>query len=325
MLLARRGAYNSFFQNLRRESARPTGSFRSHTILSMSRDPARPPDAIFLPDGQWQSILRTLRRKKNLIVQGPPGVGKSFVAGRVVRELVGDDATRSAWVQFHPSYAYEDFVQGLRPDEGGGFRLRDGPFHAFARRAADDPDRPHVFVIDEINRANLSKVFGELFSLLETDRRGPAFAMPLTYARSLADTFYLPANLYVLGLMNTADRSLALVDYALRRRFAFVALRPAFDSPAFREQLEQAGASAKLIRHIITAMTRLNAGITADRTTLGPGFEVGHSFFCPRPGETADDAWFLGVVESEVAPLLREYWFDDPDRADAQVRALTLP
>lgn len=291
----------------------------------MSRDPDHPPDTIFLSDGQWPNILRTLHRKKNLILQGPPGVGKSFVASRVVEAIIGDDPARSAWVQFHPSYAYEDFVQGLRPDEGGGFRLRDGPFYAFACRAADDPERPHVFVIDEINRANLSKVFGELFSLLEADRRGPAFAMPLTYSRNLADTFYLPENLLVLGLMNTADRSLALVDYALRRRFAFLDLRPAFDSPAFREQLERAGASAKLIRHLVAAMTRLNAGIREDRSTLGPGFEIGHSFFCPRPGEAADEKWILAVIESEIAPLLREYWFDDPDRADAELRALRLP
>ncbi len=281
-------------------------------------------DALFLTADAWHHVRHTLHRKKNLILTGPPGVGKSFVAARVVRDLAGDDPGRSAWVQFHPSYSYEDFVQGLRPDEAGGFRLRDGPFHTFARRAADDPDRAYLFVIDEINRANLSKVFGELFSLLEADRRGPTFAMPLTYARSLADTFYVPANLHVLGLMNTADRSLALVDYALRRRFAFIALRPAFDTPAFREQLEQAGASAKLVRHIVTALTRLNESIRGQTTTLGPGFEVGHSFFCPPDGTTADEAWFRDVIESEVAPLLREYWFDDPDRAEAEVRNLRL-
>lgn len=282
-------------------------------------------DALFLTPDRWRHVRHTLARKKNLILQGPPGVGKSFVAGRLVRDLVGDDATRRAWVQFHPSYSYEDFVQGLRPDEAGGFRLRDGPFHVFARRAADDPDRPYLFVIDEINRANLGKVFGELFSLLEADRRGPAFALPLTYARSLADTFYVPDNLFVVGLMNTADRSLALVDYALRRRFAFVDLRPAFDAPAFREALEAAGATAKLVRHVVAVMTRLNESIRGETSTLGPGFEVGHSFFVPRSGTLADEAWFSDVIESEIEPLLREYWCDDPDRAQVEVRGLRLP
>jgi 5-methylcytosine-specific restriction protein B len=289
----------------------------------MSDNSSPPPaDDSFLAPDRWDHVLRTLARKKNLILQGPPGVGKSFVAGKVVSHLVGGDAGRAAWVQFHPAYAYEDFVQGLRPDDGGGFRIRDGPFLTFARRAADDPDRPYLFVIDEINRANLSKVFGELFSLLEADRRGPRFAIPLTYARSLTDTFFVPDNLFVLGLMNTADRSLALVDYALRRRFAFLDLRPAFDAPGFPALLACRGAGPELIDRIIAKMTRLNGAIRNERTALGPGFEVGHSFFCPRPGETPDEGWYRAVIETEVAPLLREYWFDDPDRADAEVEKL---
>jgi 5-methylcytosine-specific restriction protein B len=280
-------------------------------------------DPLFLPADRFAAAVRGLHRKRNLILQGPPGTGKTFAARRLVAHLLGPGADdRTAAVQFHPSYAYEDFVQGIRADDDGRFRRHNGVFYEFARRAADDPGRPHAFLIDEINRANLSKVFGELFSLIEADKRGPRFALPLTYARHPGDTFYVPENLYVVGTMNTADRSLALVDYALRRRFAFLDLRPAFDQPAFREHLLACGAAAELVDRIVTRMGRLNAAIRADRTSLGPGFEVGHSFFLPPPGVTPDADWYAAVVEEEVGPLLREYWFDDPDRADAEAAAL---
>lgn len=287
----------------------------------MPRMTASDSDDLFLPAGRYPAILRGLRRKKNLILQGPPGVGKTFVARRLAA-VVGDDPARVGQVQFHPSYAYEDFVQGVRPDDDGRFRRHDGVFYEFARRAADDPGREYVFVIDEINRGNLSKVFGELFSLIEADKRGPRFAVPLTYSRHAGDTFFVPENLYLVGTMNTADRSLALVDYALRRRFAFADLRPAFDHPAFRALLLARGATPALIDSIVSKMTRLNAMVRADTAALGPGFEVGHSFFCPAPGETPDEAWYVAVVEDEIAPLLHEYWFDDPDRAEAAAAAL---
>src|SRR5262249_5801427 len=179
-----------------------------------------------------------------------------------------------------------------------------------------------VFLIDEINRGNLSRIFGELMMLIEADKRGKEWAVPLAYAADAEDRFYVPDNLYLIGTMNTADRSLAMVDYALRRRFRFMTLRPEFVSPAFSAHLASSGVDASLAKRIISKMKTLNEAIAADTKNLGPGYEIGHSFFCPRNGAVADDAWFRRVVQAEVVPLLQEYWFDDEKKVDEQRAAL---
>ncbi len=281
---------------------------------------------VFIPRGEFEAILDALRRKKNVILQGAPGVGKTFLARRVAYALLGErDHTRVSMVQFHQSYAYEDFIQGYRPREGGGFHRQNGLFFDFCDRARTDLGRPYVFVIDEINRGNLSKILGELMMLIEADKRGSEYAIRLTYANAQDPPFSVPENVHLLGLMNTADRSLALVDYALRRRFVFFILTPQFESVAFRAYLDSLEAPAEIIDRLITNMTALNRDICADDKNLGDGFALGHSFFCP-PSPPADwFAWYSDVIRQEIGPLLREYWFDDCSKAHDWVDHLLGP
>ncbi len=283
-------------------------------------------DGVFLPREEFEAILDALRRKKNVLLQGAPGVGKTYLARRLAYALLAQkDPSRVTMVQFHQSYAYEDFIQGYRPREGGGFQRRDGLFFDFCNRARSDLDHPYVFIIDEINRGNLSKIFGELMMLIEADKRGSEYAIRLTYADVQDPSFSVPENVYLLGLMNTADRSLALVDYALRRRFVFITLAPQFASPAFRAHLAALGAPADVINRLIDRMTGLNLDICADDKNLGEGFSVGHSFFCPLAAPPDWPTWYTDVIHHEIGPLLCEYWFDDPDKAQRWTAQLLAP
>ena len=179
-----------------------------------------------------------------------------------------------------------------------------------------------MFIIDEINRGNLSKIFGELMMLVEPDKRGKKFSIPLAYSSDSDDKFYIPANVHIIGTMNTADRSLAMVDYALRRRFRFVTLKPEFSSDTFRKFLVDQGAEPTLIEKIVDRMAALNTQIADDTKNLGPGYQIGHSYFCPRDGIRPDDAWFRRVVDSEIVPLLQEYWLDDDRKVQRQRQVL---
>jgi len=196
-------------------------------------------------------------------------------------------------------------------------------FYQFCRKAQRDAgQRPWVFVIDEINRGNMSKIFGELMMLLEPDKRGKSFAMPLTYSKTQEDTFCVPENVYVVGLMNTADRSLAMVDYALRRRFRFLTLKPAFDTKLFQQHLRERKAEEKLIQKIVTRLQGLNQEISADEKNLGPGYQIGHSYFCSANSVEASEEWYRRIVEFEVRPLLEEYWLDDQNKVSSLVARL---
>ncbi len=268
---------------------------------------------LFMEEAKFRRILDSIALRKNLILQGSPGVGKTFIARRIAWCLMRRKDTRSiGMVQFHQSYSYEDFVQGWRPTETGGFTLRDGVFYKFCKLAEEYPEKPFVFIIDEINRGNLSRIFGELLMLIEADKRGPEHAITLTYSAS-GDKFSVPENVYLLGLMNTADRSLAIVDYALRRRFAFETLEPAYGTEKFREHLLEADIDRDLVDRIERNLSEINNLITDDKD-LGPGFQIGHSYFVPE--EQADEQWYLGIVETQIVPLLREYWFDRPSHVD---------
>jgi len=265
---------------------------------------------VFISEQQYDEIAILLNRKKNIILQGAPGVGKTFAAKKLVYSLMGcKDDTRIEMIQFHQNYSYEDFVMGFRPVEGGGFELRTGIFHQFCIKASNDSTRDYYFVIDEINRGNLSKIFGELLMLIENDKRGSKFSVSLTYKPD--NRFYVPQNVFIIGMMNTADRSLAMIDYALRRRFCFVEMEPAFGTYAFRKHLVDYGIHEDLIEKIIMRMNYLNNQIAADGN-LGRGFKIGHSYFC---NPSTDENWYQSVIEYEINPLIEEYWFDNEEKA----------
>jgi MoxR-like ATPase len=279
---------------------------------------------LFFGQSEIEETQRLLQSKKNIVLQGPPGTGKTYFALRLAwLVLRSKDPTRLASVQFHQSYSYEDFVQGYRPTGEGGFERRDGPFLRFCDQALQDQENHYVLIIDEINRGNLSKILGELMMLIEADKRDPQWAIQLAYSSEDDPPFHVPPNLVVIGTMNTADRSLALVDYALRRRFAFVDVEPAFTSEAFRKHLEETlRVDSGLRERIVTRLMALNREIAAD-PGLGRGFRIGHSYFCNAPADDpCDEVWYERIVHTELDPLLREYWFDDEDKVEAAVGGL---
>lgn len=278
---------------------------------------------LFLPEPAFDRMFQALKYKKNIVLQGAPGVGKTFVAKRLAKYLIGrDDPSKIRTVQFHQSFSYEEFIMGIRPDLDGKFSRKKGLFYEFCERAQEDPNHPYVLLIDEINRGNLSKIFGELMLLIESDKRGAAYEMPLLYS-DLEETFYLPENLYLIGTMNTADRSLALVDYALRRRFAFIDLAPEFGE-RFEAHLLEKGIPQNLVSSIIQNIRRVNT-VIEDDPNLGKGFLIGHSYFCQLENladwATPED-WYNSIIEWEIAPQLREYWFDNTDKASEVIRSL---
>ncbi len=287
-----------------------------------SREKYGPADAqqdLFIRREHFDRLITSIKSRKNLILQGPPGTGKTFIALRIAWCLIGHKNDGSIeMVQFHQSYAYEDFVEGFRPAKEGGFDLKPGVFQRFCERARANPATPHVFIIDEINRGNLSRIFGELLMLIERDKRNENYAVTLTYSDQ---RFHVPENILILGMMNTADRSLALVDYALRRRFAFETLEPAYGRPHFEKHLTEKGVDRDLVRRISERMAKLNETIRDDKE-LGPGFQIGHSYFVPGDGDELSDDWYKQVVDTQIAPLLREYWFDAPEDVEKEVARL---
>jgi 5-methylcytosine-specific restriction protein B len=272
-------------------------------------------DEVYMTSAEYGKLIKLLTAKKNIILQGAPGVGKTFSAKRLAYAMMGTkDNSRIEMVQFHQNYTYEDFIMGYKPNEDGGFRLQNGKFYNFCNAAKARPDEKFFFIIDEINRGNLSKIFGELLMLIENSYRGSDNKIELTYSQEL---FYVPNNLYIIGMMNTADRSLAMIDYALRRRFSFYDMTPGFDTEGFKAY--QSGLNSEVFDNFIEGIKRLNEVIAKD-DSLGAGFCIGHSYFCGQ--KSFDKDWLNNVLEFDIAPMLKEYWFDDVQKYESQVASL---
>lgn len=261
-------------------------------------------DEVYMTEKRYERLVGVLRNKKNIILQGAPGVGKTFAARRLAWSMMGEkDDSCIEFVQFHQNYSYEDFVMGYKP-VGDGFELKYGIFYRFCQKAANQPDKDFFFIIDEINRGNMSKIFGELLMLIEKDYRGTKATLAYNGL-----SFSVPQDLYIIGMMNTADRSLAMIDYALRRRVSFFEMEPGFDSEGFIQY--QNSLNNDTLNELISKVKDLNKEIALDKS-LGKGFCIGHSYFCGR--DVCTDEWLHSIVDYDILPMLSEYWFDDTNK-----------
>lgn len=268
---------------------------------------------VFVTEDDFETLKSLLLRKKNLILQGAPGVGKTYAARRLAYAIMGEiDNSRIEQVQFHQNYCYEDFMMGFKPNDSAGFDMRTGVFYNFCKRAAADKDNYYFFIIDEINRGNLSKIFGELLMLIENDYRD--HAIKLSYRD---ERFSVPSNLHIIGMMNTADRSLAMIDYALRRRFSFFEMKPGFGSNGFKSYLDTFGSPQ--LEKVVKAIVDLNMAITND-DSLGSGFCIGHSYFCNLA--KVNNELLKEIVEYDIIPMIREYWFDNDIKFNEEANKL---
>lgn len=268
---------------------------------------------VYISDKDIEAIKALLERKKNIILQGAPGVGKTFAAKRIAYSMIGKkDENLIKIVQFHQNYSYEDFVEGYKPNKDGSFELKDGVFKKFCNCAEQDDKNKYFFIIDEINRGNLSKIFGELLMLIEDTHRGEK--INLAYSGEDGEEFCVPENVYIIGMMNTADRSLAMIDYALRRRFSFFEMQPAFENEKFREIIK-----GENLKKVVKKIIELNKEICKD-ASLGKGFCIGHSYFCNLTDDNEET--LKKIINYEIAPMLKEYWFDDIKKYDEAIKLL---
>lgn len=306
-------AYTDYVEKLK-------GLFESDTVDDAEEEEIHYPtypeakflEEVYMDKDSYQTLVALTEKKKNVILQGAPGVGKTFTAKRLAYSIMGvKDPNRVMMVQFHQSYSYEDFIMGFRPTENG-FELKRGVFYNFCKEAEIDSENDYFFIIDEINRGNLSKIFGELFMLIESDKRG--IELQLLYAD---EKFSIPSNVFIIGTMNTADRSLAMLDYALRRRFAFFEIKPGFKTKGFQKYMAEL--ASKKFDRLIDCVENLNEAIAMDES-LGDGFCIGHSYFCNL--KEATDQSLSAIIEFELIPLQKEYWFDEPEKVKTWAKLL---
>lgn len=290
-----KGEYDFIMDVIREENPVNDNDYDSYSRDDFLND-------VFMTVEKYDTLLTLLRKKQNIILQGAPGVGKTYAARRLAYSIIGSkDETRIELIQFHQSYSYEDFIMGYKPN-GDGFELQNGIFYKFCQKAANNPKLPYFFIIDEINRGNMSRIFGELLMLIEKEYRGTKVTLAYNGL-----SFAVPKNVYIIGIMNTADRSLAMIDYALRRRFSFYPMEPGFTSEGFQRYLKVL--DNETLNVLIEKIRDLNMEIVKD-SSLGNGFCIGHSYFCNQSECT--DEWMQSVVEYDIIPTLEEYWFDEP-------------
>jgi Cdc6-like AAA superfamily ATPase len=261
----------------------------------------------FFSKEKFLKIIDTLKLKKNIIIEGPPGVGKTFIAKKIADYFCNNDKSKQSRLVFHENYSYEEFIMGIRPDETGKLALAEGQFLKLCKKAQGDLDSKYIILIDEINRANITRVFGEILVCIENDKRGTDNSVNLLYKPD--EDFYIPENIHIIGLMNTADKSLKALDFALRRRFEFFTFSPEYGEPDFKKFLENKKVNKDIINKIILRMGNLNNKIKADDLNLGKGYCIGHSFFCPSNTEQKlDHKWYEDIIRYEISPLLEEYF-----------------
>ena len=302
-----KGEFEFIMDIIREENPIKAADAKKYTKADFLKD-------VFMSEERFNILEARLRNKMNIILQGAPGVGKTFTAKKLAYAMMGEeDDSRIEMVQFHQNYSYEDFIMGYRPD-GDGFKLKDGIFYHFCKMAENHPGKDFFFIIDEINRGNLSKIFGELMMLIEKEYRTDKVTLAYN-----GMSFSVPDNLYIIGMMNTADRSLAMIDYALRRRFSFFEMEPAFNSEGFQNYQKQFG--NETFDALIEEIKKLNREIAED-PSLGKGFRIGHSYFCGCKKDDMTTDWMRSVVEFDILPMLEEYWFDESDKLQKWTKIL---
>lgn len=293
--------YNILMDIIREENPVTKKTYKKYSSDEFLND-------VYMSKEQYEEIKSLIKEKQNIILEGSPGVGKTYMAKKLVYSLIGEkNDDQIEMIEFHQNYSYEDFIEGYRPNEDGKLELEKGIFSRFCVAAENNPDKDFYLIIDEINRGNLSKIFGELLMLIEKDKRETSVTLAYSKVK-----FKVPKNLYLIGLMNTADRSIAILDYALRRRFSFVDIMPAYENEKFKDYV--ASFNNEKLNRIIKTIKDLNKEISND-VSLGEEFMIGHSYFCNLTKENLDNKIDL-IVKYEIKPLLKEYWFDNKEKLD---------
>ena len=260
---------------------------------------------VYLSEDEYNELCSLILKRKNVILQGAPGVGKTYIAKRIAYSILGQkDEEKILSVQFHENYSNDEFMEGYRPDDIGIYKYKRGCFKRICNKARNDPKNKYFVIIDEINRGNVSKIFGESFSLIELDKRGKENYIELACSR---ERFYVPENIYIIGTMNTFDSNNSIKDFAFRRRFCFYTINPAFENENFKKFYMQNTLLANLIEQIKNINNDLDDSI-----------KIGHSYFC-KPMDVDD---IKMTIKYNIKPLLMEYYRNDKEKANAIINKL---